>query len=218
MKRRISITFINKKGGVGKTTLAFNLAGAIADTGESVLLIDGDMTTRAALAWQGHRDSDKPLPFDVCSERLAPQVVLRKEYSCLVLDTKAAPQAEDLSEVLQSCDLILVPTFPDATSLGATLSTLDDIAGYQALDKTRVLINGILHQATRQRDEIAEGFAGRGVASLDGQVTYYRSVFPAAAAEGLIAREVKSDPTARAWEECQAMAQQILALAGRDHG
>jgi cellulose biosynthesis protein BcsQ len=36
------IVFLNNKGGVGKTTLSFNVACKMADMGHKVLLVDAD--------------------------------------------------------------------------------------------------------------------------------------------------------------------------------
>lgn len=38
----VSISFVNNKGGVGKTTLCCNLAQALAIVGQKVLCIDND--------------------------------------------------------------------------------------------------------------------------------------------------------------------------------
>ncbi len=38
----IKIALFNHKGGVGKTTLTVNVAGALADSGKTVLLVDAD--------------------------------------------------------------------------------------------------------------------------------------------------------------------------------
>jgi cellulose biosynthesis protein BcsQ len=69
-----TITFLNKKGGVGKTSMATNLAGAIALNNPStrVLLIDGDTETNSAMGWAARRSQERPpLPFDVVSQRAA---------------------------------------------------------------------------------------------------------------------------------------------------
>lgn len=38
----IKIALVNHKGGVGKTTLTVNIAGALAGSGKTVLLVDAD--------------------------------------------------------------------------------------------------------------------------------------------------------------------------------
>ena len=44
------ISFLNQKGGVGKTTLAVNIDAELARNGHNVLLIDADKQ-RSASAW-----------------------------------------------------------------------------------------------------------------------------------------------------------------------
>ena len=41
--REMRITLLSTKGGVGKTTVAANLAGFLADAGYRVLLVDADI-------------------------------------------------------------------------------------------------------------------------------------------------------------------------------
>ena len=57
------ISFINQKGGVGKTTLSTNIASALSNEGHKVLLIDADKQGSSS-TWASLREDT---PFQVVS-------------------------------------------------------------------------------------------------------------------------------------------------------
>jgi len=97
------ISVVNQKGGVGKTTLAVNLAGNLAKMKKRVLLLDTDQQG-TALDWQAVREQE-PL-FTVAG---LPRETVHKEiknlsqgYDFVVLDSPphsaALPQHKSLHQ------------------------------------------------------------------------------------------------------------------------
>jgi chromosome partitioning protein len=121
------ITLTGYKGGIGKSCTAVHLATYLSDIG-NVLLIDGD-PNRTAINW----DKRGGLPFDCIDERQAAKSIPGRDY--LVIDTPARPDSDDLKELAAGCDLLILPTIPDAASIEPMIETKNDLgtATYRTL-------------------------------------------------------------------------------------
>ncbi len=107
------ITVAAFKGGVGKSITALHLATYL-QTKADTLLVDGDLN-RSALHWS-NRGS---LPFKVADEDDG--ISLAALYEHIVIDTPTKPSLEELKSIARGCDLIIIPTTPDAIALAATM-------------------------------------------------------------------------------------------------
>jgi len=109
------------------------------------VLIDGD-PNRSASAWARHGN----LPFKVVDERQAAKLPASLEH--LVFDTKARPEQDDLKALAEGCDMLIIPTTPDALALDALMLTVNAL---QALgtETYRILITMVPPRPSRDGDE-----------------------------------------------------------------
>jgi chromosome partitioning protein len=107
----VIISLVNQKGGVGKTTIAINLAYCLSEMGHKVLLIDGD-PQGSCLQYQGITDSKT---FDVIHH---PEADIHKRinelakgYRYTVID--APPGTGDITlSILLASNLAIIPITP----------------------------------------------------------------------------------------------------------
>lgn len=118
------IAVVNPKGGVGKTTLATNLAGYYASAGRRTMLGDFDRQQSAA-QWLGLR------PEGVAGiETWAMNGSIARPprgVTHVVLDTPAQLQGRRLADVVRVADRLLVPLQPSMFDVLATRRFLDEL-------------------------------------------------------------------------------------------
>ncbi|QCR38716.1 AAA family ATPase [Nissabacter sp. SGAir0207] len=122
------LTVGNTKGGVGKTTLAINIAAARAKQGRDVLLIDGDRqgTAQTAIGFRAERED---LPGIACAAYpdgsiLRSQLLQQRgKYDDIIIDA-GGRDSTALRAALILTDVLLVPYRPGSFDVWA----LEDIS------------------------------------------------------------------------------------------
>jgi chromosome partitioning protein len=106
------IGVLQQKGGVGKTTLALNLAAAFARDGLRTLVVDADPQA-SALAWSSVRERQPLFPVIGMPKPTLHKDLpeLAKDYEMVVID--GAPRVNELGRsAILACDHVLIPVQP----------------------------------------------------------------------------------------------------------
>jgi len=144
----------NPKGGVGKSTVATNLAGYFARQGHRTMLGDLDRQ-HSARAWLALRPANLPVieSWDVDAERVArpPRGVTH-----VVLDSPAALHGSLLKDSLRVADRVIVPLQPSLFDIYATTAFLAKLAERGDLKSNgQVGVLGMrVDQRTRASDQL----------------------------------------------------------------
>ncbi|WP_029911546.1 ParA family partition ATPase [Caulobacter sp. UNC358MFTsu5.1] len=208
------VALLNQKGGVGKTTLALNLAGRWAAQGRRVVLVDADPQA-SALDWaqaRAHAGLARifgvvGLPRDTL-HREAPE--LARGHDHLVIDGPPRVAALMRSALL-AADLVLAPVQPsplDGWASEEMLRLVEEARLYRPDLKARFVLNRCPARTVIAR-ETALALAGPEPGVLRQQVGQ-RVIFAQAAREGRLAAELA--PLGAAAREIAGLAAEIEGL------
>ena len=135
------IVVANPKGGVGKSTIATNLAGALARAGHAVMLGDVDRQ-QSARQWLALRPVTLPA---IRSWDLAHDSVVRppKGTTHVVLDTPAGLHGNKLDDVLKIADRVIVPLQASLFDIQASHAFVQTLLAHKRSDTVRLGVVGM---------------------------------------------------------------------------
>ena len=201
----IVITVAQQKGGTGKTTLAANLAAALAPTTRVALLdIDPQKSLTRWHAIRTERNGQPELTFsDVSGWRLATELErLKRGHDVVLIDSP--PQIDtDARLAIRGADLVLVPVQPSPPDVWAAEGTLALAAAEHR--NARVVLNRV-PPASRLGDTVKADLATRNLPLLRSAIGN-RTGFATAFAAGLGVTEAA--PRSAAAVELRALLAEI---------
>ena len=150
------IVVANPKGGVGKSTLATNIAGCLAASGHRVMLGDVDRQ-QSSRQWLALRQRTAPaLPaiqgWDVASDHI---VRPPKGTTHVVLDTPAGLHGKRLDAVMKIAERLLIPLQPSLFDIQATHAFVQQVRAHKRGHEVKMALVGMrVREHTRANEQL----------------------------------------------------------------
>jgi chromosome partitioning protein len=202
------IALLNQKGGVGKTTLATNIATALAQQGKKVLYIDADVQG-SGLDWSAARVPDLLFPVvGVPKDNLHREIhALSAPYDWTIID--GPPRINTVAKsAIAASDMVVIPVQPSPYDVWAAKEIVDLIAEVRVIKdslKAVFTVNRKIVGTAIGRD-VANALASYPLPVLNAAVSQ-RVAFAETAAIGQTVLE--TDPHGQAAQEIRALVAEI---------
>ena len=121
------IAISNLKGGVGKSTIAQNVAVQLAQKGSKVCIADTDTEQKTSTKWSSLRDSELlSVPvFTISPDKVSQEILaLKQKFDIVIVDGTPA-LTELTTRIIILSDLVIVPILPGGGDIWALENFLE---------------------------------------------------------------------------------------------
>jgi chromosome partitioning protein len=206
---KVIISLLNQKGGAGKTTIAINLAYAIAETQVKVLLVDSD-PQGSARDWGTVRSEPTPFTLIGIDRPILHQEVpkLSEAYDYTIID--GAPRVTDLTRsAILASDQVLIPVQPSPLDVWASaevVTLVREAKLYKPNLKCNFVINRKITNSLIAK-EVIDALSQYGIPILNAQISQ-RVIFADAFSQGSVVSEY--DPKSTALAEIYQLREELI--------
>ena len=154
------VTVASTKGGVGKSTIAVNLAVEAARDGKRVLLVDSDIQG-SSIGFRAAREKDDIKAMSIITSTLHRDLGDFKNFDCIIVDVGGRDTGVFRSALL-AADIVIVPVLPSQYDIWAAADNVENIRLARVVKeiKTFFLFNQVIQgtkisgEATAALEEI----------------------------------------------------------------
>lgn len=198
------ISFLNQKGGTGKTTLSINVASEFVRRNKNVLLIDAD-PQGSALDWSSSRTIDS-----LVTVVSYPRPTLHRDITKIgvghdVIVVDGPPRVTDLARtVILASDIVLIPVQPSPYDVWASAEVVK-LLEESMVFKEKLVCCFVINRKivnTAIGTDVRHALAAYSFATLNTSVSQ-RVIFAEAATKGLAVFEV--DDSSQATKEIEKL-------------